>query len=402
MRRLLLVCSLGLCFTGALCGPARARYARPDLEEVPLERLLENVAAQLAKDETQVEAWRFKARLHAMAYARKEAQVQLRVGKGEAPARLWFGFEPPSVPFRQVREAKDEAEQARARAHLEAALAAYGRALKLEPKDLLTQLGLAWCQDQAGEKAAALAGYRTVFKAAWERDRQALEYSEWERKANSGEDAGPQPPAAYFGRGPRLSSEVGGYLIALLDPKEDAAELAEVKARVARVDAAPRAVTPIAIPLEADLSPAECLGGSARFDLDGSGRARRWRWINPRAAWLVYDPRGAGQITSALQLFGSRSFNLFPRDGYAALALLDDDGDGWLRGAELEGLALWRDLDGDGRSDPGEVQGLAAHGIRALSCAGETHASGIPCSPRGVELSDGSFRPSYDLVLESR
>ena len=42
------------------------------------------------------------------------------------------------------------------------------------------------------------------------------------------------------------------------------------------------------------------------FDLDGTGRRQTWEWITPRAGWLVWDPRGRGQVTSATQLFGSR------------------------------------------------------------------------------------------------
>jgi hypothetical protein len=38
-------------------------------------------------------------------------------------------------------------------------------------------------------------------------------------------------------------------------------------------------------------------------------------------------------------MFGSRTFALFMEHGYAAMALLDDDGNGVLKGHELEHLA---------------------------------------------------------------
>jgi hypothetical protein len=50
------------------------------------------------------------------------------------------------------------------------------------------------------------------------------------------------------------------------------------------------------------------------------------------------------------------------------LAALDDDHDGILTGKELAGLALWRDANGNGVADPGEVKPLSAYGIVALSC----------------------------------
>jgi hypothetical protein len=137
-----------------------------------------------------------------------------------------------------------------------------------------------------------------------------------------------------------------------------------------------------------------------RFDLDGSGRQLAWSWITPQAAWLVYDPQGQGQIDSAIWLFGPRTFQLFCADGFAALALLDDDGDGHLAGSELTDLALWRDADRDGVSDPGEVRPLQAWGIVGLSCQSEPHRSGIRWAPGGVRFADGSQRPCYDLVLE--
>jgi len=161
--------------------------------------------------------------------------------------------------------------------------------------------------------------------------------------------------------------------------------------------------TPIAIPLAPGLEPADLVrtGAGVRFDLDGSGLDLSWEWITPAAAWLVWDPEGHARIESGLQMFGSRSFLLFPDDGYEALALLDDDGDGWLRGPELSGLALWTDPDGDGRSEPGEVRPLSEWGILALSCTARLHSGGLQFSPGGVELVDGSRRDSFDLVLRS-
>lgn len=76
--------------------------------------------------------------------------------------------------------------------------------------------------------------------------------------------------------------------------------------------------------------------------------------------------------------------------------------DGTLRGDELRGIALWRDADSDGISDPGEVQPVAAHGIAALSCRHERHPSGMPYSPAGCVLEDGSTRPTYDWIVPAR
>ena len=100
-------------------------------------------------------------------------------------------------------------------------------------------------------------------------------------------------------------------------------------------------------------------------------------------------------------MFGNATFWVFWRDGYAALSALDDNGDGVLRGPELRGLALWRDLNGNGVSDPGEVAPVSDWGIVAIRCDGATNAAGLLANPAGVGLRDGSTRATYDWIAES-
>ena len=84
---------------------------------------------------------------------------------------------------------------------------------------------------------------------------------------------------------------------------------------------------------------------------------------------------------------------------------LDDDADGWLRGAELEGLAIWRDTNGDGVSQPDEVTSLAAWGISELSVSyvgDDEDPDVLASSEAGVRFTDGSVRPTYDILLHAR
>ena len=138
------------------------------------------------------------------------------------------------------------------------------------------------------------------------------------------------------------------------------------------------------------------------FDLDGSGQTRPWGWITPRAAWLVYDPEVEGRITSALQMFGSVTFWIFWRDGYAALKSLDDDQDGALRGDELRGIALWQDSNSNGISEAGEVLPATEWGITAISCTGTTGCEGTTWCPDGVTFRDGQTRPTHDWIAPSQ
>jgi hypothetical protein len=101
-------------------------------------------------------------------------------------------------------------------------------------------------------------------------------------------------------------------------------------------------------------------------------------------------------------MFGNVTFWIFWRDGYEALRSLDDDGDGVLRGAELRGVALWQDRNGNGICDSGEVRPVSEWGITEISCAGEMHSTGIAWSPKGVTFTDGESRPTYDWIAPSR
>ena len=171
--------------------------------------------------------------------------------------------------------------------------------------------------------------------------------------------------------------------------------------RVSAVDFA-RAITPIVLSLESASSLDELLAPGARveFDLDGDLVAEEWPWLRPQAAFLVWDPQREGRITSGRQLFGSATWWLLFEDGYRALAALDDNGDGWLAGAELDGLALWWDRDGDGVSDAGEVVPIECTSVRALATRATSLDGLSPCTPRGLVLDDGRALPSWDWIVE--
>lgn len=82
---------------------------------------------------------------------------------------------------------------------------------------------------------------------------------------------------------------------------------------------------------------------------------------------------------------------------------MDNDNNGILSGTELDGLALWHDVNSNGVSDSGEVRQLAAYKIVALSCHWQkdmSHPDEIALSPQGVTLGDGTTRPSFDFVLD--
>jgi tetratricopeptide (TPR) repeat protein len=316
-----------------------------------------------------------------MAYALKSDTAQVlkkREGNG-----AWFGYEPRHVPF-SVKPTDDAKLQAEAKQHLQMAITWYEKAVKQAPENLSAQLGLAWCVEQSGDKKQAIELYREVIKKAWEKEKDM-------KMAGLGWHS--------------ITGEAGGYLMPLLDADKDKVEIAEIKARSEQLARLPRPITPIAVPLRDGLTVEQLVDRSARvrFDADGSGVEKSWTWITPDAGWLVFDPQQSGQVTSALQMFGNVSFWLFWDNGYQALASLDDNGDGVLSGAELKGLAIWHDANGNGRCDPGEVRPLSAYGIVSLSCRHQATGGDkrmAAYSPEGVRFTNGKSRPTYDIILE--
>lgn len=373
--------TLLLTLFGTLPQQASARYAAPDLYNVPVERLINNLETLAKQHPKDVEVRLNLARVHAMAYALKTETAE--VHKGRENEGAWFGYQPAHVPF-AVKPTDDKARLAAARGHLAKAIARYEEALKLDPDNLTAALGYAWCVEQSGNKQKAITEYRKVIDAAWPKERRL-------------KDAG----LGWHS----VTAEAAVYLIQLLDSQKDKQEIATLQARIDKMGRVPRLVTPLVIPLRDGLTPdqLEDRTASVSFDADGTGLKKRWTWITKDAGWLVYDPKGEAKITSTLQMFGSVTFWLFWENGYNALAVMDDDRDGMLTGKELRGLAIWRDLNRNGISDSGEVRPLADWGIVALSCKyawDDAHGNRIAYSPRGVFFSDGSTRPTYDLILQ--
>lgn len=184
----------------------------------------------------------------------------------------------------------------------------------------------------------------------------------------------------------------------------DPERVEEMEAFLAKLsELPPGPITPIVFALEE----VERIGSlidteaSVAFDLDGTGRAsQRWQWVEPGAVLLVWDPHETGRIASGRQLFGSATWWLLPGDGFRAMALLDDDGDGWLAGEELRGLAGWRDRNGDGLSQRGEVVPLETLGVRGLATEATGHDGDHPVHRSGLRLEGGRTLPLWDWLAE--
>jgi hypothetical protein len=358
----------------------QGRYMRPDLVNVPVERLIGNLEA-IAENDPKNAQIRFNlARVHAMAYALKTDTA--KVHKNKENQGPWFGYEPDHVPF-EVISTDDKNKLNVAREHLAKAIERYEEGLKLDRANLTAALGHAWCVEQSGDKDRAINEYREVIKIAWVKEK------DMERA-----------PLGWRS----VTAEAAGYLIPLLGRDKDRREINVLQGRIRRTSSVLREVTPIVIPLRDGLTASDLEDRSARvaFDADGTGLKKSWTWITNDAGWLVYDPHSTGKVGSALQMFGSVTFWMFWENGYQALAALDNDRNGILEGGELQGLAIWQDIDCDGVSDRGEVRHLIEWGIVGISCKyvrDGGHQDGIAYSPQGIYFRDGSIRATYDVIL---
>lgn len=366
-----------------VCRHAGAKFARAQTENVPIERVLQNLERRAEEKPKDFSVRMNLGRVHAMAYASKSETFEVHQNTNE-PSFGPFGGQ---FNILRIKQAPDAQKLRLAREHLAKAIQNYEAAIAIKPSSLVAKLGRAWCLDQSGDRQRARAAYREILK-----EQQGKETS---RDLPELQNLTP------------LTEEVAGYLIRLLDPVKDAAEIGNVQARVAKVRAimATRPITPIAIPLKDQLSVNDLVERNSPvvFDADGSGLPKRWTWISTQAGWLVFDKSGRKEITSALELFGNVTFWLFWDNGYQALAALDDDGDGELRGTELDGLAIWRDANRNGIADPGEVRTLAEWHIKGLSLQFEQLDDDPSAwSQEGVVFEDGTIRPTFDLLLYPR
>jgi hypothetical protein len=151
----------------------------------------------------------------------------------------------------------------------------------------------------------------------------------------------------------------------------------------------------------AQLTPAR----AATFDLDGIGGCITTDWPEAATPWLALDRDGNGSIDSGRELFGSGTRLRDGRraaHGFAALAELDDDGDGRIDGrdAGFLQLVLWGDHDGDRRSTFAEAEPLSHQRILSIELG---FRSDRQCDERGncgVERAAFHFVDAHGAVQQ--
>jgi hypothetical protein len=391
--------------------PAQAHFARL-WEPVPTDRLFANVGRYVREHPKDPRGHYTLGRLHALVYSSgtrpvDKLDVVMKDWKSGKPVAL-----PDFVPYDSVR-VKPPAVSGKlpeaSRIHLAASLGEYHWAVAMAPKEPLYLLGFAWMLEQGAAHAAEVGEATSAMRVgateeafrqrALDLYRQAYaltikkEVDEQARNITEGDTS--------------IATEAGEGILSILGKSKhqtdfDRAEMARVKRDLAEISAKPAFVTPVVFTMRPVTTLQKLLGErTARFDLAASGRADIWPWVKPDTGILVWDPERSGRIVSGRQLFGSRTWQMFWRNGYEALAALDDDGNGWLEGRELAGIAVWFDRNGNGRSDTGEVIPVAALGITRIRVWPDGVRDDVPWSESGIELADGRRIPTWDWTPRS-
>ena len=229
-----------------------------------------------------------------MAYALKTEETEIPRSDVNGTSTSWTFSDAAmtNIPS-TVRTAENPRAAELAADHLKQSLAYYQQALEIEPSNLTVLLGDGWALEQSGDAATAIARYRELIEQAWKSEQaktradSARNSSLKKRRGGSSRFSIRRPTQ------PRFASSNAAQLPA------EASESRHADCRPLRDGVA-----------ESDISDGQA---KVRFDADGTGFRREWTWIGRDVGWLVYDADDKGDITSALQWFGSVTFWLFWR-----------------------------------------------------------------------------------------
>ena len=169
--------------------------------------------------------------------------------------------------------------------------------------------------------------------------------------------------------------------------------------------------SPIAIDLDGDGIETVSVANGALFDHSADGFAERTGWIGRDDGLLVRDLDGNGVIDSGRELFGNETLLADGRKaahGFDALKELDTNGDGVIDASDpaFAELRVWKDTDGNGRTDAGELLTLTEAGVQGIRVAytNSTHVDAHGNQHRQVgsyTTTDGQTRAATDVWVKT-
>jgi len=145
------------------------------------------------------------------------------------------------------------------------------------------------------------------------------------------------------------------------DPKDDFGDAGKIP-------------SPIVLDLDGDGVETTSLSAKAHFDHEGDGFAEMTGWAGKDDGILVRDLNGNGKIDTGAELFGSETrlaSSQKAANGFEALKELDSNADGKIDANDtaFNTLRIWKDANGDGKTDAGELISLSDAGVGSINVA---------------------------------
>ena len=130
------------------------------------------------------------------------------------------------------------------------------------------------------------------------------------------------------------------------------------------------------------------------FDHDNNGLAESTGWVGADDGLLVRDLNDNGQIDNGTELFGNNSVlssGATAANGFEALADLDSNQDGVFNSSDSawNEVKVWKDANGNGRVDEGELLTLEQAGVSGINL--EYQASDLSDENGNAHKQTGSF-----------
>ncbi|MEK1904330.1 MAG: hypothetical protein AAAB13_00990, partial [Pseudomonas sp.] len=129
--------------------------------------------------------------------------------------------------------------------------------------------------------------------------------------------------------------------------------------------------SPLVLDLNGDGAQTLHWAANTRFDIDGDGDLDSTGWVGDGDGLLALDRNGDGSINDGSELFGNATTladGSKAKDGFAAMAELDSNGDGRIdaNDSSFSSLRVWMDANQDGVSQSGELYSLSSLGVASI------------------------------------
>lgn len=207
---------------------------------------------------------------------------------------------------------------------------------------------------------------------------------------------------AFNGNLGNLGRELGDEIYDLLNPADG------IKSKMGNASTIP---SPLILDLDGDGVETVSVTNGAWFDHASDGFAEQTGWVGSDDGLLVRDLDGNDLIGSGTELFGSETLltnGSKAANGFETLAELDSNLDGVIdsNDAAFTTLRIWKDTDGDGYTDEGELLTLEEAGVQSIN-VGYTNSTMVDANGNAHKQigsytsADGQTRGATDVWFQT-